>query len=82
MSSTVRIPWNIGDTIADWNEACGWAIEYFGLPGARYVCRIGDIYMDFVFKSNKDALVMAIMWNAQIVPDNELTVEHVGKLLQ
>jgi hypothetical protein len=37
--------------------------------------------MDFVFKSNKDALVMAIQWNASIVPDDELTVEAVGRYM-
>jgi hypothetical protein len=38
--------------------------------------------MDFVFQSNKDALVMAIQWNASIVPDEELTVELVGRYMQ
>jgi hypothetical protein len=38
--------------------------------------------MDFIFTSNKDALIMALMWNAPIVPNDELTVELVGKFMQ
>jgi hypothetical protein len=37
--------------------------------------------MDFVFQSNTDALMFAIEHNGQIVPDEDLTVEFVGKLL-
>jgi hypothetical protein len=38
--------------------------------------------MDFVFKSNKDALMFAIEHNGSIVPDDELTVEAVGRYMQ
>jgi hypothetical protein len=82
MSSTVRIPWSREmDNNYYWNEVCVWAIEYFGLPGGRFETHANVNYMDFVFKSNKDALVMALMWNAEIVPDNDLTVEYVGNLI-
>ena len=83
MSSTVRIPWSREfDNEYKWNEVCAWAIEYFGLPGDRFQTRANVAYMDFVFQSNKDALVMAIHWNASIVPDDELTVELVGRYMQ
>jgi hypothetical protein len=82
MTSTVRIPWvPRDDNETYWNEVCAWAIERFGLPGDRFQTHANINYMDFVFKSNKDALVMALMWNAKIVPDEELTVEHVGKFI-
>ena len=82
MSSTVRIPWSREhDNIYKWNEVCAWAIEYFGLPGDRFQTHANVNYMDFVFKSNKDALVMALHWNSTIVPDDELTVEYVGNIL-
>lgn len=82
MSSTVRIPWiRQSNNAAYWNEVCAWAIEYFGLPGDRFQTHANVNYMDFVFQSNKDALVMALMWNATIVPDDQLTVEHVGKII-
>jgi hypothetical protein len=83
MSSTVRIPWTIKtDNAGYWNEVCAWAIERFGLPGDRFTAHANFVYMDFVFESNKDALVMALMWNAAIVSDQDLTVEeYVGSLL-
>jgi hypothetical protein len=60
---------------------CAWAIERFGLPGNKFITSANIDYMDFIFESNKDALMMALMWNAKIVPDEELTVEHVGKFI-
>jgi hypothetical protein len=82
MSSTVRIPWSRKhNNEYKWNEVCAWAIEYFGLPGDRFQTHANVDYMDFVFQSNKDALVMAIQWNASIVPDEELTVELVGRYM-
>ncbi len=83
MSSTVRIDWTREfDNKQMWNEVCAWAIEYFGLPGDKFETRANVNYMEFIFKSNKDALLMALRWNARIVPDDELTVETVGKYLQ
>ncbi len=83
MSSTVRIDWTREfDNKKMWNEVCAWAIEYFGLPGDKFETRANVNYMEFIFKSNKDALLMALRWNARIVPDDELTVETVGKYLQ
>jgi hypothetical protein len=38
--------------------------------------------MDFVFKSNKDALMFAIEHNGLIVPDEQLTVETFSNFLQ
>jgi hypothetical protein len=83
MSSTVRISWvPREDNATHWNEICAWAIERFGLPGDKFQAHANIEYMDFVFKSNKDALMMALMWNAPIVPDEELVVEHISGLLQ
>ena len=83
MSSTVRIPWSREfDNEYRWNEVCAWAIEYFGLPGDRFQTHANVHHMDFVFESNKDALIMALNWNATIVPNDELTVELVGKFMQ
>lgn len=83
MSSTVRIPWERNyDNEYRWNDVCARAIEMFGLPGDRFETHANIHYMDFVFKSNKDALMFAIEHNGVIVPDNDLTVETVGKFLQ
>jgi hypothetical protein len=82
MSSTVRIPWSKDfDNEYKWNEVCAWAIERFGLPGDRFQTSANVNYMDFIFVSNKDALMMALMWNGQIIPEDDLTVEFVGKML-
>jgi len=81
MSSTVRIVWSRDFSNAEqWNNVCAWAVERFGLPGDRFQSHPNIDYMDFVFNSNKDALLMALMWNAPIVPNDDLAVEHVGRL--
>ena len=82
MTSTVRIAWSqeFDDNGQKWNEVCAWAVERFGVPGDRFGTRAKIDGMDFIFTSNKDALMMALMWNAPIVPNDDLTVEHVGKL--
>jgi hypothetical protein len=82
MTSTVRISWSREfDDRQRWNDVCAWAIERFGLPGERFQTHANVNYMDFVFMSNKDALMMALMWNGQIIPDDDLTVEFVGSML-
>jgi hypothetical protein len=83
MSSTVRIPWDRNyENERNWNEVCARAIEMFGLPGDRFTTHANIHYMDFVFKSNKDALMFAIEHNGIIVPDEDLTVEAVGRYMQ
>lgn len=83
MTSTVRIDWSREyDNKAMWNEVCAWAMEKFGLPGDRFVAHPNVLYMDFIFKNNKDALLMALHWNARIVPNHELAVETVGRYIQ
>jgi hypothetical protein len=82
MTSTVRIDWSREyDNKAMWNEVCAWAIDRFGLPGNRFETHANVNYMEFIFKSNKDALLMALHWNARIVPNDELTVETVGRFI-
>jgi len=82
MSSTVRIPWNRNsDNEKYWNEICIRAIEIYGLPGDRYQTHANVNYMDFIFNSNKDALMFAIEHNGKIVPNDQLTVEYISNLL-
>ena len=83
MTSTVRIPWERNyDNEYKWNEVCARAIEMFGLPGDRYETHANVHYMDFIFKSNKDALMFAIEHNGVIVPDEQLTIETFSNFLQ
>jgi len=83
MASTVRIAWTREfDNEYRWNEVCARAIEMFGLPGDRFTTSASINYMDFTFNSNKDALMFALEHNGRIVPEDELTVELVGKYIQ
>ena len=82
MSSTVRIPWSREyDNAYKWNEVCARAIEMFGLPGDRFETHAHINHMDFVFKSNKDALIFAIEHNGSIVPDEQLTTEVFSRYM-
>ncbi len=74
MTSTVRIPWSRShDNEYNWNKVCIRAIEMFGLPGDRYETHANVMCMDFIFKSNKDALMFAIEHNGSIVPNEDTT---------
>jgi hypothetical protein len=55
-----------------WNDVCAWAIEYFGLPGDRFETRANVDCMEFIFKSRKDALLMALRWNAELLEPADL----------
>jgi hypothetical protein len=68
VSAIVKIHWSREfENEKMWNEVCIWAIEYFGLPGDRFETRANVNYMEFIFKSRKDALVMALRWNAELL---------------
>lgn len=58
----VRIPWKKGGIITDWNEACAWAIEQFGLSGTRYSTHPTTYYMDFYFYKEEDAIHFSLRW--------------------
>jgi hypothetical protein len=81
-NTTVRIPWSREhDNEYKWNEVCARAIEFFGLPGDKFETHANVNYMEFIFKSPKDALMFAIEHNGRIVSDNELAVETIGHLI-
>ena len=68
MDTIVKIHWSREfENEKMWNEVCIWAIEYFGLPGDRFETRANVNYMEFIFKSHKDALLMALRWNAELL---------------
>ncbi len=73
MSAIVKIHWSREfENEKMWNEVCIWAIEYFGLPGDRFETRANVNYMEFIFKSPKDALLMALRWNAELLEPADL----------
>jgi len=52
----VCIPW----TRNDWNIACAWAIEHYGLSGEKFTTRPGDTGIEFYFKDEKDAMMFEL----------------------
>ena len=69
------------DNVYKWNEVCARAIEVYGLPGDRFMTAANVDYMDFIFVSNKDALMFALEHNGRIVEEPELAVELVGRMI-
>ena len=83
MKPTVRIHWSREyDNYSMWNEVCAWAIERFGLPGDRFSTVANVDYMEFRFDSKNDALLMCLRWNAEMVSDEQKTVEIFSSFLQ
>ena len=58
----IRICWQKGDTITNWDEICIWAIETFGMPGKRFTTHPTEDYMDFLFSDEKDAIHFSLRW--------------------
>jgi hypothetical protein len=58
----IRICWQKGDTITNWDEICIWAIEQFGLPGTKFTSHPTEDYMDFLFSDEKDAIHFSLRW--------------------
>ena len=61
----VRLPWTGQDSYW-WNEACADILEVFGLPGDRFTSHPTADYMDFYFKSEKDASLCRVLVSEKI----------------
>lgn len=61
----IRLPWT-GQASYWWNEACADVMEVFGLPGDRFTSHPTADYMDFYFKSEKDAKLCKILLSDKI----------------
>lgn len=72
MTTTVRINW-VRETANEpyWNEVCARAIEMFGLPGDRFNTHVNVNYMEFIFNSEKDAILFSLEHNGRIVQDEQ-----------
>lgn len=76
----MRIPWyDPRDGQYLLNEVCAWTMENFGLPGDLFEATISEQHMEFCFNEEKDAMLMVLMWNGQVVTDSQLAVELVEK---
>jgi hypothetical protein len=59
----VEIPWEkTHDKNFNWNEACAWAVEQFGLPGENFVTHPSLNQMKFLFKHEQHAIMMTLRW--------------------
>jgi len=57
----VKIVWQNGDTISDWDEKCIRVIEAFGLPGGKYTTKLSEDHMILNFVETEDAVVAKLM---------------------
>jgi hypothetical protein len=58
----VQVPWRNEPEGNTWTDACAWALETFGLPGDLYKTNPGRNSMEFLFKNEKDAILMSLKW--------------------
>jgi hypothetical protein len=63
--TTIRLPWD-GQNKYWWNEVCADVVEVFGLPGDRFTSHPTPNYMDFHFKTKKDADLCRILLSEKI----------------
>jgi excinuclease UvrABC ATPase subunit len=56
----VSVPWESQSNVW-WNETCANIIEHFGLPGEKYVTKLDEHQMDFIFYDDRDALMCKIL---------------------
>jgi hypothetical protein len=45
-----------------WNLICAWVVEYFGLPGNRYVTEVKEHSMKFNFCNVYDKEIFVLVW--------------------
>jgi hypothetical protein len=64
-SYKVRINWD-NQSVPWWNECCAMVLEVFGLPGDRFVYHPFEDFMEFHFKSKKDADLCRILLSEKI----------------
>ncbi len=62
---TVRIDWD-NQSVPWWNECCATVLEVFGLPGNRFIYHPYEDYMEFEFKSKKDADICRILLSEKL----------------
>jgi hypothetical protein len=61
-----------------WNEICARACEQFGLPGNRFHTHIDHDWMDFIFISDKDAIMFMLEHGGDVISNEQTTVELVA----
>ena len=82
MTTRVRLFWSeINDPNNEhvlWNEICARACEQFGLPGDRFKTHIAHDWMDFIFVSEKDAVMFMLEHGGDVISEEQTTIELVA----
>ena len=60
-SHKIRVNWHSGSGSVWWNETCAMVLEVFGLPGHKFIYKPYEDYMEFLFSSEKDAIMCKIL---------------------
>lgn len=63
---TVRINWKSKQDIIWWNETCAMVLETFGQPGHKFIYHPFEDYMEFLFKTEKDAILCKLLLSDRI----------------
>jgi hypothetical protein len=61
-ATTVCLTWELKDGKENWNDACMWTLQQFGLPGEKFTTELTENWMKFKFYNPHDATVMALRW--------------------
>ena len=56
----VSVPWE-NQSDHQWSKTCANIVEHFGLPGEKYVTKLNEHRMDFIFYNDRDALMCRIL---------------------
>lgn len=59
----VKLDWELGDSNGQWDQACIYAVENFGLPGGKYKTELTEDWMIFEFTDSRDAMLFALRWS-------------------
>ena len=62
----IRINWHKEQGAPWWNDTCAMVLSVFGLPGQRFIYHPFEDYMEFLFKSEKDATMCRILLSERL----------------
>lgn len=60
-SHRIRVNWQSGPGPGFWNETCAMVLEVFGLPGHKFIYKPYENHMEFLFASEKDAIMCKLL---------------------
>lgn len=62
--NSVFVYWQDGDSHQAWNEACGVAVDKFGMPNSeRFITKLREEHLEFHFREKGDTLLFLLCLN-------------------